>query len=220
MFKNFRLKLIFILAALFCAPLIALAQNPVAWSLESKAKGKSLKANEKFQAKLVAQIEENWHLYAVEQPEGGPFPTKITISDGAPFQIDGKTVSPAPITKLDPNFQIETKFFERRAEFDLPLVTKADAQADNLTVNVKYQVCDDKICLPPKTVKVSFGGFEDVKRSGQQGISTSESQISNSKLEIRNPKSEIRNPNDLPLSNFIWLAVTLGALSLIISTKL
>ncbi len=71
-------------------PVISFAQNPVSWSLESDAKGKTLKTDEKFKAKLKAKIEGNWHLYAVEQPEGGPFPTKITIPENLPFELNGK----------------------------------------------------------------------------------------------------------------------------------
>ena len=46
----------------------------------------------------------------------------------------------------------------------MPLKANAEAKADDLAVNVKYQVCDDKVCLPPKTVSVTFTGFEDVKK--------------------------------------------------------
>ncbi|MCD9187524.1 MAG: thioredoxin family protein [Pyrinomonadaceae bacterium] len=213
-FQNqFQVKsLIFFAFLLF--PVFVLGQNPVSWSLESDAKGKTLKAEEKFKAKLKAKIEGEWHLYAVEQPEGGPFPTKITVSENLPVQLDGKTESPAPITKFDPNFNIDTKFFAKEAEFNVPLKATAEAKGDDLAINVKYQVCDDTLCLPPKTVKVTFTGFEDVKKSVS---STTAPVTTGSKQEnqIQNPKSETQNPNDLPLSSFIWLAITLGALSLL-----
>jgi len=74
---------------IFALPIFSLAQSPTKWSLESDAKGKTLKKDDTFKAKLKAEIEEGWHLYAVEQPEGGPFPTKITVADDAPFKING-----------------------------------------------------------------------------------------------------------------------------------
>lgn len=221
MFRNFYLKSFLILTVLFL-PALALAQNPVSWSLESDAKGKTLKKDETFKAKLKAAIDGEWHLYAVEQPEGGPFPTKITIAENLPFQIDGKSSSPAPITKLDPNFNIETKFFEKSGEFNLPLKAIAESNADDLAVNVRYQVCDDKVCLPPRTVKVTFAGFEDVKKSPLASAPIESSNppapINNSpEIEKTSPNSKFQttNPNDLPLSSFIWLAITLGALSLL-----
>ena len=217
MFRNLHLKLFLILTVLFL-PVLAAAQNPVSWSLESDAKGKALKKDETFKAKLKAVIEGEWHLYAVEQPEGGPVPTRITIADGVPFQMDGKTTSPAPITQFDPNFNIDTKFFAKSAEFNLPLKATAETTADNLAVNVRFQVCDDTVCLPPKTVKVTFAGFEDVKKSPPAAtIDNNSPPVINTQSEnqIRNPQSELRNPADLPLSSFIWLAITLGALSLL-----
>ena len=220
MYKTFKpLYLILLFSAIILLPVISFAQSPVSWSLESGAKGKLLKTDEKIEVELNARIEGKWHLYAVEQPEGGPFPTKITVAENLPFTIDGKTLSPAPITKLDPNFKIETKFFADQAEFKLPIKATGDTAADDLAVNVKFQVCDDTVCLPPKTVKVTFSGFEDVKKQNAVGsqseISNSTPQVSNLETTDQKPKTKDQNPGDLPLSSFIWLAITLGALSLL-----
>ncbi|CAN5502922.1 thioredoxin family protein [soil metagenome] len=221
MFRNFYLKSFLILTVLLL-PVSAMAQSPVSWSLESDAKGKTLKQGDTFNAKLKAVIEGEWHLYAVEQPDGGPFPTKISVAENLPFQLNGKTESPKPIVKLDANFRdskdqpLETKYFEKQAEFNLPLKTNAEIKVDDLAVNVRFQVCNDTVCLPPKTVKVTFAGFEDTKKSSQQSVVSSQQSDSNSQIDkIQNPKSEAQNPNDLPLSSFIWLAITLGALSLL-----
>ena len=161
--KSF-IKLVFVALILFF-PIIAFAQNPVSWTLESDAKGKSLKPDEKFSAKLKANIEGNWYLYAVEQPGPGPFPTKISVAENLPFNLDGKIKSSEPKTKYDPNFEIDTKTYSTSAEFDLPLTATAETNGDSLAINVRYQVCDDKVCLPPKTVKVSFSGTGRCKKT-------------------------------------------------------
>jgi len=218
MFRFRHLKFIIIL--ILALPLFSLAQNPTKWILESDVKGKTLKTDESFKAKLKAEIEAGWHLYSVEQPTGGPFPTKITVSDNAPFKIEGKIETPSPITKLDPNFNIETKFFDEQAEFNLPVKTTGETNADALAINVRFQVCNDTLCLPPKTVKVTFAGYEDAKKSTVSSPSSvvgSENQTNaNSTSAQRTTDNGQRtNPNDLPLSSFIWLAITLGALSLL-----
>ena len=230
MFQTLRTKIfIFLFAALVVFPVLTSAQNPVSWTLESDVKGKNLKSGERFKPKLKAKIEDNWHLYAVEQPEGGPYPTKISIGENPNFKIDGKIESPAPIAKFDSNFNLETKYFADKAEFNVPVSVNADAQADDLAVNVKYQVCDDKVCLPPKTVKVSFAGFEDVRKggltsavSGQPSAADESSSIYNknpNNIEksqttgIANSTNPINSTNSL--ASFIWLAITLGALSLL-----
>jgi len=224
-------KLKFIIVFLLVVPIVSLAQNPTNWSLHSNAEGKSLKKDETFKADLKAGIEDGWHLYAIEQPEGGPFPTKITLAENSPFTINGSIESRNPVIKPDPNFLVddnplETKFFEKQVVFKLPLKSLNDANANDLVVNVRFQVCNDTLCLPPKTVKVTFAGYEDIKRSGQPSVvggqqtesSNQQSVVSNqiaSEDKIQNPKSKIQNPNDLPISSFIWLAITLGALSLL-----
>jgi thiol:disulfide interchange protein DsbD len=225
MFRNFYLKSFLILTVLFL-PALAQAQNPVSWSLESDVRGKTVKKDESFKAKLRAAIDGEWHLYAVEQPEGGPFPTRISIPENTPFKINGSPESPNAISKTDPNFKdandkpLETKFFRKQAEFNVPLAALTDADTDDLAVNIKYQVCNDSLCLPPKTVKVTFAGFEDVKKAvtvNTPDNSNQQSAISSQPTEqtIQNQKSPIQNPSDLPLLSFILVAMGAGALSLL-----
>ncbi|HEX9961091.1 MAG TPA: protein-disulfide reductase DsbD domain-containing protein, partial [Pyrinomonadaceae bacterium] len=132
---NVFLKIFFLILVL---PVFAFAQNPTRWSLESGAKGKSLKQGEKFKAALLAEIEDGWHLYALEQPEGGPIPTTVKVNESVPFIIEGKVTTPAPVTKFDPNFNIDTKFFEKQAQFNLPLQASADTKTDDLAINVRF----------------------------------------------------------------------------------
>ncbi|MCY7348351.1 MAG: thioredoxin family protein [Pyrinomonadaceae bacterium] len=229
--KKLRVSLYLSAVLILLFSFTAFAQNPTKWTLESDSKGKSLKKDESFKADLKAEVEDGWHLYAVEQPTGGPFPTKITIPENTPFAIAGNVESSNPIVKADPNFLVdgkplETKYFQKQAVFTIPLKSLNGGNADDLAVNVRFQVCNDTVCLPPKTVKVSFVGFEDVKRSGQgSGFGGQENQTGDPKLAtgsqtesseaVREPRTETQNPNDLPLSSFIWLAITLGALSLL-----
>jgi hypothetical protein len=68
-----------------------------------------------FKAKLKAKIE---GLASLCRRTAGrrTFPTKITVAENTPFQIEGKSNRRTPITKFDPNFQIETKFFAKQAD--------------------------------------------------------------------------------------------------------
>jgi thiol:disulfide interchange protein len=213
-------QLQFIALLILILPLSSLAQNPTKWSLESDAKGRTLKTDDAFKAKLKAEIEDGWHLYSVEQPAGGPFPTKITLAENTPFKIEGKIESPNPITKFDPNFNIETKFFDSQAEFILPVKSTVETNADMLAVNVRFQVCNDTLCLPPKTVKVTFAGFEDAKKSAAgstpANVSSGNQVNANSTSAQRTTDNRQQgNLSELPVSSFIWLAITLGALSLL-----
>jgi hypothetical protein len=61
-----------------------------------------------------------------------------------------------PQTLMDPSFNLEVQLYEGEAAFTLPLRLAAGATegAQRIVVNASYQTCDNKICLPPKTVKL------------------------------------------------------------------
>lgn len=201
---------------IFLFAICVLGQNPTKWSLESDAKGKTLQTNENFSAKLKAEVEGDWHLYALEQPAGGPVATTIKVPEGKPFKINGEITAPEPITEFDPNFNIDTKFYKKQAEFNLPLQATGETNADDLAVNVRFQLCNDTLCLPPKTVKVSFAGAEDVKRSA---VNSQPLTAANNQTQVVNSGQQAANggqpTTDESLWGFLWLAVTLGALSLL-----
>ena len=211
-------QLVFGLIAVLFLTGAAFAQNPVAWSLESAARGRTAADAPKFEAKLKAAIDGDWYLYATDQPEGGPFPTKISLPEGSPFAIEGKITSPAPNTKFDPNFKMETKSFAKSAEFNVPLKATT-ANVDELAVHVRYQVCNDTLCLPPKTVKVTFTGYEDVKKSsssGQGSVVSGQNPSPPAAANSAQPTTDNRPlTTDNSLWGFLWIAVTLGALSLL-----
>ncbi len=199
----------------------ALAQNPASWSLSSDAKDKTLKAGDAAKADLKAEIEPGWHLYALEQPEGGPIATTVKITDGNPFEIAGKIGSPNPVIQIDPLFQgtdgkpLETKYYADAVTFAIPLKATAETTSAALSLDVRFQLCNDSVCLPPKTVRVSFDGSEDVKRS-TAGTSTSaagNTASAGDQQSVSPTGGNNQQPTDI--WPFLWLAVTLGALSLL-----
>lgn len=189
------------------------AQNPAKWSLSSPDSEKVLAAGNNIKASLNATIDPGWHLYALEQPEGGPIPTTIKVTDGRPFELAGTIVSPKAIVEPDPNFivdgkPLETRYFIDKAVFEVPVRANVGAAAQELSIDVRYQLCNETFCLPPRTTRVSFSGSEDVGRntsSSPPAPSTAQTQ--------QQPAFPDQQPTDI--WPFIWLAVTLGALSLL-----
>lgn len=148
-----------ILAAAFAlSPVCNFAQdlNPIRWSVK-KENPTAVKSGDKFNAQVVATIDEGWHLYSLDQPAGGPIPTRIFLSESEKFKLAGDIESPIPLVVFDPNFNMDTQFYEGGAVFNLPIETAKDVLAgkNTLFVNVFFQTCNDKTCLPPKTVKLS-----------------------------------------------------------------
>ena len=129
-------------------------EDPVSWSIKSGQP--TVKAGGKFTVQITARIEKGWHLYSLEQEAGGPIPTRIILPKETRFEIAGEIESPTPQVKFDKNFEINTEFYEGEVTFTLPVrvVSSTPAGQQKLTVQVRYQSCNDSICLPPKLVKL------------------------------------------------------------------
>ncbi len=149
---KFRL-LLALLVGVFGAPLLAHAQNPVTWKAELAPK--DLRAGEGGHVVVSATIEDGWYIYAPTTPPGGPNPTKITLADGGALEIKGAIAQPKPFVHMDEGFQMETQSYKKGVSFGLPVVVKADASgAAKATVKARFQACNSRVCLPPKTVEV------------------------------------------------------------------
>lgn len=139
-----------VLMAVACSTSYA-AKAPVQWHMKTPPP-KVLKAGTKFNLSLQGQIDAGWHLYALEEPQGGPVATVIGLTEGDPADLlrveQGK-----PKLLPDPLFNLPTGFFENTAEFTLHLQIVKDAPSgtSSLHVMVHYQSCNDRICLPPHT---------------------------------------------------------------------
>lgn len=106
-------------------------------------------------AKISASIDGGWYMYSISQGPGGPIPTRISLGEG-PFKM-GAVSGPRPKMKMDPNFGINTESYTGSAVFNLPFTVAAGTPEGPQTLNasIRYQVCNDTVCLPPKTVKLA-----------------------------------------------------------------
>lgn len=103
-------------------------------------------------AVLSAKIEKGYHLYGLKPVEDGPVETKIVPVP--PLQAAGPPTQSTAEKRFDPNFQKEIEQFADEATFTLPLKNGAT----DGKVKVTFQVCNDSVCQPPKTVEVPLSG--------------------------------------------------------------
>ncbi len=109
---------------------------------------------------LKLDLDAPWHMYSVTTPKPGPEggPTRTTIRlEETPSVAAWELYYPQPQRKFDPNFQIETETYEGSLKFYLMLRTAPEAPAGptGLSARMRYQLCTEKQCLPPKTVTVA-----------------------------------------------------------------
>jgi thiol:disulfide interchange protein DsbD len=131
------------------ATLAHAAQDPVQWSLAPEKT--TVAPGGTVLARLTATLEPGWHLYSPTTPKGGPIPTSVGLAD-SPAIASVHVYEPKPERRFDPNFQLDTETYEKEVEFLLAIELKKDTPAGilDLTAQVRYQSCNDKLCLPPK----------------------------------------------------------------------
>ncbi len=131
-------------------------KEPIKWSAKATLPDHPLKPGEQFSVELTARIEEGWHLYSLDQAEGGPTPTRILLPTDQPFEQDGAIDSAEPKSAMDPNFNLLTQYYDEQAIFTVPVRVAVNAPAgkSEVRVNVSFQTCSNELCLPPKTVKL------------------------------------------------------------------
>jgi thiol:disulfide interchange protein len=141
-----RLLAVFFLAL---ASLFGAAEDPVQWTLAFDAK--AAPPGSHVLAKFTGTIQPHWHVYSITTPPGGPNPTTAKIADN-PAVAGFKIYQPKPERKLDPSFGIDTETFSEHYVllFDVELKKDAASGPADITANVRYQSCNDTVCLPPK----------------------------------------------------------------------
>lgn len=137
------------LAAVGFALLAAGTPNPVHWSFAQSSK--QLRPGSKLTLKLEAHIDPGWHMYAMDQPDEGPVPLTIEAAEDSGIHIVSVKAA-KPLTIYDPNFQKRVNLYADDAEFAITF--SANTLPGEPAIEVRYQSCNDSMCLPPRTVNV------------------------------------------------------------------
>jgi thiol:disulfide interchange protein DsbD len=123
-------------------------RNQVSWSLS--AEPAAAPPGGQVLLKLKGSIEPGWHLYSMTTEAA--IPTRIEVAPN-PAVESVRILQPRPKRAFDPNFQRDTETFENEAVFLVETQFRKDAAAGpaELTASVRYQVCNDRLCIPPVT---------------------------------------------------------------------
>ena len=125
-------------------------QNPVKWSFTAKKIN-----NTTYEVHLAATIDKGWHIYSQTTPDGGPIPTAITFSKNSLLTLSG---TPKEVGKLEqhsePLFGVDVKQYSDKVDFVQIIKLKSNVKTV-VKGSVEFMVCNDKQCLPPKTVEFS-----------------------------------------------------------------
>lgn len=130
--------------------------QPVQWKA-SLVPGAPVKPGTRAAIDLSGEVQQGWHVYALTQPAGGPIPLRISLDENDVAQIRGTTSGTDPIRIKDSSFQMETQLYRGDFTFHVPVEVKNPAAGKQvIPLNVRFQACSDRTCLPPKTVHLSI----------------------------------------------------------------
>ena len=144
---------------LFVATAFTSAQEPpptpIRWAAQQPSD--AVKAGQSVNVQVTAVIDDGWHLYALDPVEGGPIPTRIVAGPAPTFALQEKDiVRSEPKRAHDPNFGIETAYYEETTTFGLPITVSKDLAAGEreLEITARFQACNDTICLRPQAASM------------------------------------------------------------------
>ena len=134
---------------LWCLPLaVAFAQGPnqVHWSLSLDPA--SAAPGSKVLAHLQGAIDSGWHVYSMTT--AAAIPTTIKVAPNPAIE-KVRVFQAAPKRAFDKSFGLETETYEGTADFLIEIQLKPDAPAGPAAISaeVRYQTCNDRLCIPP-----------------------------------------------------------------------
>lgn len=131
-----------------------LEKEPVFWEIQLEQTN-----NRQYTLVFKAVIETNWHLYSQFSNKNGAFPTEF-IFNSKGYKRIGEVKESSSITDYDKVFEMDLTYFNDTATFRQEIELE-DTDLSNLSVEVNYQVCDDKLCVfRTETFVFSFDGKE------------------------------------------------------------
>lgn len=169
MMKRFLLSVVFF-AAVFSIK--AQIVNPTKWNFDSKQTG------ENVDLIFKATIDNSWHLYDTELPEGGPIATSFVFEDSTLFEFVGEIQkNPLPEKVFDETFQMNLGYFSHQVTLTQKIKLKTNSPV-NIKGYVLFMSCNDETCTPPEEVEFSFKFNQDAVPAGNENTKV-DSSVSN-----------------------------------------
>ena len=154
-------KLIFFIFLILSASFTsAQIYDPVTWDFSYEKTG-----DKQYELIFTASIEEHWHMYSMDIPDGGPIPTSFSFDTLPAYKLTGKTYEVTkPVEVLDEAFGFKIKTFSTKAEFR----QKITAVESSFTVKgaVNFMACNNATCSPPKDAEFEIVIKDQADKSG------------------------------------------------------
>ena len=126
----------------------------------------TMTGDDKGKIVLTANIQDGWHMYAMDLPDGGPQSLEFTFPKLDGVKLEGKpTPSKAAHRQMDEMFGMELAWWTQSVTITQNFTaTKPEFAIDMMLV---YGACNDENCIPPSRETFSFTGKAKVKAAAE-----------------------------------------------------
>ena len=105
---------------------------------------------------FTATIDNGWHLYDMNLPEGGPVSTSFAFETVKGAKLIGEPIaSKEATTVFDEQFNMNLRWFAKNVSFTQKIEV-TDPKGLKLEGYVEFMACNDENCLPPEKEEFSF----------------------------------------------------------------
>jgi DsbC/DsbD-like thiol-disulfide interchange protein len=137
------------IAMAMCIVAHAQIVKPVRWSYAAK----KISSTETI-LMIKADLNDGWHIYSINQKDGGPLKTTINFTNSSDYSLMGKIIEPKPIRKFEQVFGIDVLYFNKSVVFQQKI--KVKKEQTNIKGRVSFMACNDQQCLPPDELEFNI----------------------------------------------------------------
>lgn len=119
-------------------------KKPYNWTFAAKKL-----SDTKYEVKFTAKVDNGWHIYSQNTPDGGPVATTFNFTANPLLTATGKVKETGKLeSHFEKLFGVDVKQYSDKVEFTQIVVLKAKVKT-NFSGSVEFMLCNDKECLPP-----------------------------------------------------------------------
>lgn len=198
---------------------LAQLKDPVKFKMKINDLG-----NNQYEVVLDAVLDQGWHIYSKDLPSDSGIPTSIKITGDNVENIGNLLEIGKKHDEFSEAFQTRIVFYSDKVQFKQKIKLKKEAPT-NVSAEITYQTCNDKVCLAPNTLefsnKIEFNkgdSSQNVKHDNSQSVeATSNKQVEQKlddkvieNLKIRtidylHPLQNCGEPKKEDRSNMWWI---------------
>lgn len=172
--KKFFLLIILIFSQFISAQI----KDPVKFKYDIKDLG-----NNQYEAVLTASIEKDWHIYSKDLPPDSGIPTQMKLNSKEGIDLIGKVIEVGKKhDEFSEAFGAQIVYYSNQVLFKQKFKLKNPSKDANVSAEITYQTCNDRVCLAPNTLefqkKISGSGLAATTDSPAEAVTDTSSDTS------------------------------------------